>query len=611
MIHLFFPTSISEAKEATSKINRLPKTDSFSIISNNPQTNLFLADRQLTFKDSGEFFPAGKKLRTRQLKITSIAKFWAKSAGISNLLKYREYQLDDIVSFSLFIYLAEIEHSLLVAENILKNVNPDVVHVSQQWTESPFRRYQTEELNLENIALEGLSRLNHIQVNLLSPKTDISLHIKDTLQIAAKFINPLLQLKTSLRASNGSMTISPLVILANYYQLINLFPFISKLKTDNVDFTAIGKTDPTQLKLLNESGIPFFPIGSTQNASSAIQTIRYVYLWHKLQHQIMNSFNARHLLYWNLIKEKLRYLFTVEFPQITGYLDQAEEIFSRKPKALLTMATNDTFSRSFVETAIRQKTKVIELQHGLVVFDEEAPFRKNDIHAIWGEPVIKIMNQGNRQHKSFAVTGFPYFDKYKNIKTLKHKKIKTPTILILATFPVAADRLIATASPYQFMKIIFNAVKSQKGNWKIIFRPHPSCNAAWVQKMAETFSCQLFYDQRSIPIEQAILSCDAIISNFTSAIIDAMFIGKPIFLFPFADDNSLDLDKHPLITSGAVTVFRSSEELENLLTKISQDRVYVDKMKTGQKKFLKSYCSIDGEFSSEKLLTLIDSQLRN
>lgn len=611
MTHLFFVTSTSEAEESIYRINRLPKTDSFSIISNNPLANLFLAAYKFVFSDSGDFFPVGEKLRSHQLKITSISKQWAKLSGVNQILKYRGYKLDDIVSFSLFIYLAEVEHSLLVAQNILKNISPDMIHVSRRFTESPFRRYQTEKLNLENLALGSLARHRHIEVNPLLPSPNTAIHIKNALEIAAKFIKPLLQLKTSFRASNGSITILPLVILANYYQLINLFPFISKLKTDNVGFTAIGKTDLAQLKLVNESDVPFSPIGSTQNASSAIQTIRYVYLWHKFQHQIMNSFNTRHPLYWNLIKEKLRYLFTIEFPQITDYLNQAEKNFSCKPKILLTTATNDTISKCYALSAARQGIKVVELQHGLVIYDEEWPFRTNQIHAVWGKPLTQIMNQGDRQHKSFAVTGFPYFDKYRNKINLEHfsRHGKEKTVLILAAFPVAADRLIAKTSPYLFLDMVLKTIGLRHKNWKIIFRPHPSYNAAWVKEIARNLSVNLIFDQRGTPLNQAVSSCDVVISNFTTAMIDAMFIGKPILLYSFADQDSIKLNQHPLITSDAAAIFNNSDELKNLLAKISLDKDFVRKMKAGQKEFLKSYCSISDESAGDRLLGLINSKL--
>ena len=134
MNHLFFVTSTSEAKQALDRIKGLPITDSFRLVSNNPAANLLFARRRIPFTDSGDYFPARDNLRSRQIKITDVSKNWAKLSGASQQLKYHGFQLDDIVGFSIFIYLAEVEHSLMVAQNILKTINPDIVHVSRRWT---------------------------------------------------------------------------------------------------------------------------------------------------------------------------------------------------------------------------------------------------------------------------------------------------------------------------------------------------------------------------------------------------------------------------------------------------------------------------------------------
>ena len=302
----------------------------------------------------------------------------------------------------------------------------------------------------------------------------------------------------------------------------------------------------------------------------------------------------------------------VEFPQIIEYLELGNKLFSNgKTKILLTAATIDTASKCYALSAASQGIKVIELQHGLVIYDEEWPFRVNQLHAVWGKNLLRIMNQGNRNRNSLAVTGFPYFDKYRKKISLDREthRSKDKTILILTTFPVAADRLITGTSPYQFLEIIFNTIRSRRENWKIIFRPHPSYNAAWVKKIAHNLSVNLIFDQRGTPLNQAVSSCDVVISNFTTAMVDAMFIGKPILLYSFADQDSIKLNQHLLITTRAVTVFNSSDGLNKLLTKVLLNKDFIEKMKTGQKTFLKSYCSIDNKPASERLLNLVNSQL--
>lgn len=611
--HLFFISSTSEAKQSLKIIKGLGKNDSYKIISNNPLTNLYFDEQKVPYQDSGIYFPQNKDLRQEYRDLVNIVKQWSYNSKLKSLLTYKNFGLDEIISFSLIIYLCEADHSLLVAKNILLIYKPDCIHLSPNFSESPFRRYQTENLNLENIAIFNLARAQSIRVK---PFTGQNYYKKIFYETVLTLAQTLKYSFGQLAAASSEVNSKSIIVLSNHYQLKNLSRVLQKL-AKHEDYSALGYADSSQSKQLKSDGINFirlndlFPTKQNIGSTKFANLIKYFNLWIKYQSSIKKYFGDKDIFYWPMIKRKFGYYFMVEFPQIIEYLESGKKLFSGgKTKVLLTSATNDIVSKCYSLAASRQGVKVIELQHGLVIYDEEWPFRVNQIHAVWGKSLAKIMNQGKRDQSSLAITGFPYFDKYRNIKTLKHESTKIPTILILAAFPAAADRLIAVTSPYKFMEIVFKSIKSQYSNCKIIFRPHPSCNADWVQKMAGAFSCQLIYDQRSIPIEKAILSCDVVISNFTSAIIDAMFIGKPVLLFPFTNNDSLEFNNHSLITSGAVTLFKSSGELKKLLTKVSQDKVYVDKIKTGQKKFLRTYCSVNTQSSSDRLFDLISSQFQ-
>lgn len=611
--HLFFISSVTEAEQLQGLINKLGKNDLYNIVSNNPLANLYFDEQKIPHQDSGIYFPKNKNLRQNYWNLVKIVKEWPKGSGIESLLSYGVFGLGEIIGFSLIIYLCEVEHSVLTAENMLREYQPDCIYLTPEPGESPFRRYQTENLNLENIALFNLAKIKSIPIKLFAGR---NYDKKIFLETGAALAQTLKYSIGQLTAGSAKINQKPVAVLSNHYQLKSLNPLLQKL-AKSIDYLALGYADSAQSKQLKSKGINFvrldglFPDKQNIESTKLAHLIKYFNLWIKHQPSIKKYFDGKNPCYWPMIKRKFEYYFLAEFPQIIEYLELGKKLFSGgKTKIFLASATNDIASKCYALAASRQGAKVIELQHGMVIYDEEWPFRANQIHAVWGEPVIKIMNQGKRNKTSFAVTGFPYFDKYKSVKPLKHTNIKTPTILILATFPVAADRLIAVTSPYKFMEIIFGAIGSQYPKCKIIFRPHPSCNAAWVQKMAKAFSCRLIYDQRMMPMEKVITSCDAVISNFTSAIVDAMFFGKPVLLFPFANDSSLDLNNHSLITSGAVTIFRSSGELKDRLANIFRDRIYADKMKTGQKQFLGSYCSVNGKPASGKLLNLITRELQ-
>ena len=90
--------------------------------------------------------------------------------------------------------------------------------------------------------------------------------------------------------------------------------------------------------------------------------------------------------------------------------------------------------------------------------------------------------------------------------------------------------------------------------------------------------------------------------------VDAMFIAKPILLYSFADKETIRLNQHPLITTGATSLFSSTQELLSLMDKIKQKQ-FVKNMLAGQKEFLRSYCSTNGKPATDRLFNLVNNQL--
>lgn len=611
--HLFFISSVIEAKQSLVIIKGFGKSDSYKIISNNPLANLYFDEQKISYQDSGIYFPQNRNLRHDYWRLVDIVKQWPKDSELKSLLSYDGFGLDEIIGFSLIIYLCEVKHSLLMAKNILRTCKPNIIYLSPDFSESPFRRYQSENLNLENLALLNLVKTQSIQVKPLSSSN----YYKKI------FYETVMSLGQTIKYSLKQLTASPLkvdpksiAVLSHHYQLKNLNPFLRKF-ANNKNYSVMGHADSAQSEQLKTEGFNFirldglFPVKQNIGSTKFAHLIKYFNLWIKHQQSIKKYFDHKNPCYWPLLKRKFEYYFLAEFPQIIEYLELGKRIFSSgKTKILLASATTDIASKCYALTASRQGAKVIELQHGMVIYDEEWPFRANQIHAVWGKDLLKIMNQG-KSIKSLSITGFPYFDQYKEKNHQPNKKWNGRTILILSVFPTSADRLIAESSPMQFLTILLSALEKSQYKWKVIFRPHPSNNATWVKQLAEKSKVNIVYDQRRIPLDEAIAASDIVIGNFTTAIVDAFVLEKPVLLYSFANQDSIKLNQHPLITSGAVSLFDTSSKLETLLIKIYKDKIYVNKMLTGQKEFLKSYCSINGKFVSEKLLTLINNQLHN
>ena len=55
--HLFFITSVFEAKQALKILYKLRPEGACLFISNNPRTNLFLEKKKIPYKDAADYFP--------------------------------------------------------------------------------------------------------------------------------------------------------------------------------------------------------------------------------------------------------------------------------------------------------------------------------------------------------------------------------------------------------------------------------------------------------------------------------------------------------------------------------------------------------------------------
>ena len=214
------------------------------------------------------------------------------------------------------------------------------------------------------------------------------------------------------------------------------------------------------------------------------------------------------------------------------------------------------------------------MQHGLYLTDVEYPFRDNNYFLVWSKSQRNQLCDGKDNPAKYPIAGYPWFDQYKVIKTLKNKNINVITILVLANFPrdLDDDRLSVSGTPFQFMIKIFTAISSLEKPIKIIFRPHPSCQAKWVIPLAKHYGITFEYDNRSTPLLQAISKSDFVVANFTTAVVDAMFVGRPILISTFHKLFKPLVDNFDATKLGAWKIFKTTHELETLIHEINSNK---------------------------------------
>lgn len=618
---LIFISSFNEAKWALGLINRL-KNHQIEIVCNFPPALFFLRRHGIDATESQAYYQKTSKTFKNYQKIVRQSKVLTEIAKFHDSLKYRDYYLGEILEYGLNLYLAEVLHSQLVAEEMLRRIKPDIVYVSSIFTESPAKHYQSAKLNCENVALYNLAKNQHLRVYSLGFQIDTQL-INSFLIAIKQLLVSLTHTVNQLLATIGNIQVNPMVILANHYQLVNFQPVIKSLQKNKLNFTAVGKASDNQIKTLAKQNIPFVNFSPTQTTGATIKELRintffkYLLLWFVHSPSLKRYFSFPGD--WELVKWKLFYFYTTLIPQITENINFADSIFVQRPRVLLTTATNDTFSKCFALSAKKHSVKVIEVLHGMIFLDEDSAFRCNDIYGIWGPAIIPLLDTEIAAQNP-VIVGYPYKLELKGSSQI-HKLSgitrqqlgianREKVLLILGSFPIAVTRFFSTASTYSFINLVVKGAADTGEKWNIIIRPHPSNIPDWLEQLSAPPSIKIIADNRQLPLRGAVAASDFVISNLTTALLEPMIQNKPHLLYLFENSEIVKSFPHPLVTSGAVVPFQTPSQLTKILS-ADPDSI-VSQQAPAVKKFLRDYCSIPAKISSsQKIYNIVQKELTN
>lgn len=594
--------SLPEEIPSVEKLLKKFSGDKVILVCSTPEAQMELTKRKINFIDSSKYYPKDLQIISWKKRVLEMGKNWYKIHDLAQEIECKNINLGRVTELGFHIYLSEVVQSILTAQNLLDTTLPDIVFCNPRWPESPFRRYQTETLNLESLSLWLLAKHKKIKVFNPGPTPTAENRLILFLKTIAGSIF------SSIKNVNSEFPDLPVVILGNHYQLENLEPTLTEFIKEEISFLVTGKTSAEHQRKLKEKKVPFLPFSS---GSSVRSIIKYLFIWQRYKTLLIDYFSSFNPLLWNFIEPKLWWYFINELPSLSSIAINGQKLFGNNTKIFITMASADHFSRTLALIAKSKGVKVVELQHGLYLTDIEYPFRDNDYFLIWSESQRNQLYDGKNNPTKYPIAGYPWFDQYRNITITKNNDLKTKIVLVLANFPrdLDDDRLGVSESPFQFMKKVFIAVSSIEMPTKVIFRPHPSCQAKWVIPLAKHYGITFEYDNRSLPLPQAISNCDLVITNFTTAIVDVMFIGRPILLHTFHSSLKKQVENFDATKLGAWKLFHSGNGLLGLINQYLNNKEAIKSMLVDQKKFIKEQVTASPVPASRQIVNLIQNYL--
>lgn len=313
-----------------------------------------------------------------------------------------------------------------------------------------------------------------------------------------------------------------------------------------------------------------------------------------------NLFEYKNINIWNSLKHIFIQLqFEPYFPYWMRLIDSFSKLFeSQKPKVILFPSETDAIQRCIISVAYDYKIKTVGIQHGEGTKDaEHSESNLRSESNLLGCPYPdKMLLFGNFTKREYQKQGYPeskfvefcnpnYIDLDKIIKISK-TKLKEKYLLDTNKKILLFTTSRYTSKKYNFDILILEKLISEfKNNDKFIFliKPHPS-------EELETYQTLLSKNLSNFQLIQGnilelILISDAVISNTSTAIVDAISLKTPVLepKWKFWID---------LFGESDVVLFSEIDDMKNNIFKILDESYLNDALLSKYENFMKDHYNL-------------------
>jgi len=278
------------------------------------------------------------------------------------------------------------------------------------------------------------------------------------------------------------------------------------------------------------------------------------------------------------------------------------EIAVARPQAVLVFADTHSPLQEYVAIANRQGIPTILIQHGLDCEQYCLNHTQSTLVSVWGSArKARYQQQSQQQPQQIEVTGSPEFD-----------SLQLPTQLcaggdhwVWATRPHGSNKcLLPSRHPQEGAEILAALIAALKTHESahLTIKPHP---LDYIELYTAALERQGMRDRVTFsdePLQTVLQSADIVISEDSTAALEAMFFGKIIIHVHFASSPPV----LPLAVYGAALAADSHATLQTAMSRaLSLDANERQQLQTGQHRFIQDYAGeLDGQ-ACERVTALI------
>lgn len=610
-----------EGKEDVYLLKKFVNSIDTKIISFDFESHKLLDRMQIKHHLVEEYFDEKDQMLVDEFTV-QITTNWHKNEDIIKFIEYQGVNIGELLEQELLPYFFSQIKRFIGILKIIQKENPDKIITSSLGNFMSTIKSEFEHVNYKSQKNSSLY-YDIIEIPIKIGSRILTLNIsRENYQRVKKILDSIvgLLLPKEFNISEPTDRKNILLVEFNPSNYRNMLEELSKTKNNVILLNQRRPviTDLSSLKIIKNTNCKFFNLEKIHGKMKEKikteqklmrQNIRL--LW--IEDVFGKKLSINNYSFWNCIKDDFCVLIEKRYNELIHKIILTESFFTdAQIDLILDWSHTATEEKILTHFAKKKNIPIITLQHGTYPTNEKfvqyLPLNpiipQENKMAVWGSIMMKyILKHGGNQNDIINI-GSPKHDKF----FIFNNQNATNCVLIIlselyhSNFEGTNSKTIQRLDEY--IKMTYNIIK-RVSDKKIIIKLRPRQSSYDGHQVINELDPNI-PTYRTQDIFDVINMCDTVIVfNFSTAILDAMIMEKPIItILPenqgFEDDT--------IMKSGGTLVVNNLDELETKLVDIlTNDKIRKKLVEDGQK--IVSECLINQGNASEELCKFVDSIL--
>ncbi len=558
-------------------------------------------------------------------KVVELTRQWYKHDKIKKNIEYNEINLGSLLEIELVGYFFEYVKRIMGIIRIFEKEKPAKVFVSFL---GDCADIISKDLEIKLIKYDSKKTASlffdfvEIPIKIGSKIIPIKISRKNFLRFK-KIISKIINLIYNNKPKISQLKLKKSILLLDY-NIMSYEELIKKLSNSKHNVLLLNQRRPViwnflSLRILKNSKCKILELNDFLNETLKMKIQKYQEklkkeldsLWKK--DEVFNEiFSIEGYSFWNAIKKNFSILTTKRFVESIERYILMDKLFDLvNVSVILEWAHVGLEDKLIISIANKKKIPNMFLQHGLYLqnekFDEYMPIfpiipSNGSKHLVWGEIMEKHIIEHGGMKEEIIQIGSPRYDK---VFQKKKKKKKSNIVLLAANgffhINCKGTDVEAFIKMENFVKKIFEVIKKYPDK-KMIIKLHPGHVSFDIKPLIQKIdpSIEIYQNENILELLE---KSDVMISlNYSTVVLDAMILEKPVLVLLPEDQN---FENEIPLKNKTVLMTSDLNKLEILIKDLFENEKIRQELIQKGNEFVNQYIVNQGT-SSEKLAEILE-----